>query len=52
MCCKGYNKVYNFVKIKTIRAFGDDIINNSVNMYTANNEQNHFIKEFKSKTSP
>ena len=53
MVYKGYNKTYDFKKFKTMRAFGDDITTNFVNMYTANDEQNHlanYIKEFKSDT--
>ena len=55
MYYKGYSKTYDFRKFKTIRAFGNVIRNNSINVYTANNEQNHlakYIKEFKSKTRP
>ena len=40
-------------KFKRIRAFGNNIINNFINMNMANDERNHlakYIKEFKSKT--
>ena len=40
---------------KTTRAFGDGIRTSFINMYTANDIQNHlgkYIKEFKSKTRP
>ena len=52
---KEYNKTFDFRKFKTIRAFGNDIRTNFINMYTANNEQDlltKYIKEFKSITRP
>ena len=55
MVYKGYNKVYDFRKFKTIRFSGNGIRNNIINMYMANDEQNHlakYIKEFKTKTKP
>ena len=51
---KGYNKIYDFRKLKTIRVFGD-IRNNFISMGIANDEQKHlakYTKEFKSKTRP
>ena len=32
MVYKGYNKTYDFRKLKTIRLFGNDIRNNIINM--------------------
>ena len=55
MVYKGYNKTYHFRKIKTIPVFGNEIRNNTINMYMANDEQNNlvnYIKEFKTKTKP
>ena len=55
MVYKGYNKTYDFRKFKRIRAFGDDIRTNFINMYTSNDEKNYlakYIKEFKGKTRP
>ena len=55
MIYKGYNKTYDFRKFKTICTSGDDIRNKFVNMYMANDEQNHLTKcitEFKRKTNP
>ena len=49
---KGYNKSYDFRKFKTKCVFDNEIRNN-INMYMANDEQNHlakYIKEFKTKT--
>ena len=48
---KGSNGTYDFRKFKTIRAFGNEIRNNSINMAMANDEQNQLLKcinEFKS----
>ena len=45
-------KKHKFRKFKTIRIFGNDIRTNFINMYMANNEQNHLVKyimKFKSK---
>ena len=53
MVYDGYNRTYDFKKFRTIRAFGDDIRTNSINIYTTNIEQIYlakFIEEFKSKT--
>ena len=53
MVYNGYNKTYDFRKFKTIHALGNDIRTNFVNMYVANDEENHFgnyIKEFKKHT--
>ena len=53
MVYKGCNKTYDFRKFKTICVFGNEIRNNIINMYMANDEQNHlakYIKEFKTKT--
>ena len=55
MVCKGYNKTYDFKRIKTILVFINEIRNNIINMYKSNDEQNHltkYIKEFKTKTKP
>ena len=55
MVSKGHNKTNDFRKFKTICVFGNEIKNNIINMYTANNEQNNFakcIREFKTKTNP
>ena len=48
-----YNRTYDFKKFRTIRAFGDDIRTNSINIYTTKIEQIYlakYIEEFKSKT--
>ena len=53
MVYDGYNRTYDFKKFRTIRAFGDDIRTNSINIYTTNIEQIYlakYIEEFKSKT--
>ena len=42
------------IQFKTIRVFGDEIRNTIINMYMANDEQNHLAKdiiEFKTKKS-
>ena len=44
MVYKATNKTYDFRKIKTIRAFGNEIKNNVVNDDMANNEQNKLLK--------
>ena len=44
---KRYNKTYDFRKFKTIRVSGNDIRNNIINMYKANDEQNHLTKYIK-----
>ena len=41
MFYKGYNETYDFRKRKTIRAFGDEIRNNIINMHI------HSIEEAK-----
>ena len=51
MVYKGYNKIYDSRKFKTIRVFGNEIRNNIVNMYTGN-YLTKFVKEFKTKTKP
>ena len=43
---------HEFRKFKTIGIFGNDIRTNFINMYMANNEQNHLVKyimKFKNK---
>ena len=55
MVYKESQKTYGFRKFKTIRAFGKDIRTNFINMYMANDEQNHlpnYIGEFKNNTKP
>ena len=55
MVNKGYIKTYDFRKFKTIRVFVNEIRNNIINLYTANDERNNlanYIKEFKTKTKP
>ena len=55
MVYKGSNESYDFRKFKTIRAFGNDIRNNVINMSMANDEQDQLLRhinEFKSKTRP
>ena len=55
MVSEGTNKTYDFRKYKTIRAFGNDIRNNVINMNTANEEQNElleYINRVKSRTKP
>ena len=54
MVYKGSNKTYDFRKFKTICVFGNEVINNIINMSMANDEQNQLLKdinEFKSKTA-
>ena len=54
MVYKGSNKTYDFRKFKTICVFGNEAINNIINMSMANDEQNQLLKdinEFKSKTA-
>ena len=41
MVYKRNNKTYDFIKLKTTRVFGNEIRNNIINKYTANDEQNH-----------
>ena len=55
MVYEGTNKTYDFRKFKTIRAFGNGIRNNVIDMNTANEEQNElleYINRFKSRTKP
>ena len=52
MVYKGYNKTYDLRKFKTKRVFGNEIRNNIINVYMANDEQNYlakYIKELKTK---
>ena len=52
MVYKEYNKTYGFRKFKTMRVFGNEIINNIINIYMATDEQNHlakYVKESKTK---
>ena len=49
---KGYNKTYDFRIFKTIRTFSNDIRIDFINIYSTNDEQNHFtefVKELKGK---
>ena len=55
MVYKATNRTYDFRKFKTIRAFGNEIRNNVINMDTANIEQMNltmFIRDFTNKTKP
>ena len=55
MVYEATNITYNFRKFKTIRAFGNEIRNNVIDMNTANEEQNElleYINRFKSRTKP
>ena len=55
MVYKATNKTYDFRNFKTIRAFGSEINNNTIDMDTANVEQMNLtllIKDFVSKTRP
>ena len=55
MVYKSTNKTYDFRKFKTIRAFGNDIGNNVINMDMANVGQVNltmYIKDFANKTGP
>ena len=55
MVYKATNKTYDFRKFKTIRAFGNEIKNNVINLDMANNEENELLKyidEFNSRTRP
>ena len=54
MIYKGTNKTYDFRNFKTIRAFGNEIRNNIISLYTANMEQANllsYINDFM-KTKP
>ena len=49
------NKTYDFRKFKTIRAFGNEIRNNIIDLDEASYEQNqllNYIKEFNKNTKP
>ena len=55
MVYEGTNKTYDFRKFKTIRAFGNEIRNNVIDMNLASEEQNElleYINRFKSRTKP
>ena len=55
MVYKATNKTYDFRNFKTIRAFGSEINNNTIDMDTANVEKMNLtllIKDFVSKTRP
>ena len=55
MVYKGTNITYDFRKFKTIRAFGNEIRNNVIDMNTANEEQNdllEYISKFRRGTKP
>ena len=43
MVYKGTNKTYDFRNFKTIRAFGNEIRNNIINLDTANIEQANLL---------
>ena len=55
MVYKATNKTYGFRSFKTIRAYGNEIRNNVIDMDTANTEQanlTYYIKDFMTKTKP
>ena len=55
MIYEGTNITYDFRKFKTIRAFGNEIRNNVIDMNTANKEQNElleYISRFRHETKP
>ena len=54
MVYKGSNETYDFRKFKTIHVLGNEIRNNIINIFMANDEQNQLkrINESKSKTRP
>ena len=55
MVYEGSNKTYDFRKFKIIRAFGNEIRNNVIDLNMANEEQNElleYINRFKSRTKP
>ena len=55
MVYKATNKTYDFIKFKTIRAFGGEIKNNVINEDMANDEQNEllkYIEKFSRSTRP
>ena len=55
MVYKGTNETYDFRNFKTIRAFGNEIRNNVINLDTTNIEQANllsYINDFLGKTKP
>ena len=55
MVYKTSNETYDFRKFKTIRVFGNEIINNMINLSMSNDEQDQLLRrnnEFKSNTRP
>ena len=53
MVYKASNETYDFRKFKTIHVFGNEIINNVIDMSMANDEQDQllrYINKLKSKT--
>ena len=55
MVYEGTNITYDFRKFKTIRAFGNEIRNNIIDMNTANEEQNElleYISRLRRRTKP
>ena len=55
MVSEGINITYDFRKFKTIRAFGNEIRNNVIDMNTANEEQNElleYISRLRRRTKP
>ena len=55
MIYKATNETYDFRQLKTIRAFGSEANNNTIDMDMANVEQMNLtllIKDFASKTRP
>ena len=55
MVYEATKKIYDFRKIKTIRAFGNEIKNNVINDDMANNEENkllEYIEEFSRSIRP
>ena len=55
MVYEGTNITYGFRKFKTIRAFGNEIKNDVIDMNTANEEQNElleYISRLRRRTKP
>ena len=55
MVYEGTNITYDFRKFKTIRAFGNEIKNDVIDMNTANEEQNElleYISRLRHRTKP
>ena len=55
MVYKTSNETYDFRKFKTIRAFGNEIRNNMINLSMSNDEQDQLLRrnnEFTSNTRP